>query len=101
MLFDCTPGRQVQADWHSCRKCQGLFFAPFRGRCPAGDVHDAGGSFAYTVMFGLARGPGVQNDWRACSKCQGVFYGPFRGRCPAGGEHDPAGSFEYGIQFRE
>lgn len=101
VLFDCTPGRQVQADWRSCRKCQGLFYGPFRGRCPAGDIHDPGGSFAYTVMFGLARGPGVQNDWRACSKCQGLFYGPFRGRCPDGGEHDPTGSFDYGIQFRE
>jgi hypothetical protein len=35
-LFDKTAKRQ--REWRSCRKCQGLFFGPFGGRCPVGDT---------------------------------------------------------------
>jgi len=49
-----TPGReQVQADWRSCRKCQGLFFGPgSNGICPADhQAHDPSGSFEYVARF--------------------------------------------------
>jgi hypothetical protein len=94
-LLDKTANRQ--SDWRACRKCQGLFFGPFGGRCPAGDAHDPAGSFNYGAIFDCTPGRQMQGDWRACRKCQGLFFGPFGGRCPAGDAHDPAGSFNYGI----
>jgi hypothetical protein len=48
-LLDKTAKRQL--DWRACRKCQGLFFGPFAGRCPAGDAHDPAGSFNYGLEF--------------------------------------------------
>ncbi|WP_144387196.1 hypothetical protein [Streptomyces sp. SAJ15] len=50
LRFNVPPPPGSQAEWRSCPKCQGLFFGPFQGRCPAdGGVHIAGDSFNYVV----------------------------------------------------
>jgi hypothetical protein len=50
-LFNVDPVDHLQLEWRSCRKCQGLFFGPFGGPCPAGGLHDATGSFNYGLRF--------------------------------------------------
>lgn len=95
------PFPNIQKDWRSCPKCQGMHFAGFpeKGVCPAGGQHDQANSFAYDMVFNSPPSEHVQTDWKACRKCQGLFFGPFKGVCPAGGQHDDGGSFNYGVRF--
>ncbi len=89
----------VQQGWRACNRCQGLFFGPFKGVCPAGGQHDETNSFSYSTAFGVAPAPQLQTGWRACNRCQGLFFGPFKGTCPAGGPHSDTGSFDYSVIF--
>jgi hypothetical protein len=40
-----------QSEWRACPKCQGLFFGPFGGVCPAQGGHDTSKSFDYLMIF--------------------------------------------------
>lgn len=89
----------TQEGWRWCNKCQGFFYGPsgVAGRCPAGDAHDAGGSFPYYLWY--SDDPPVaymQSGWKWCRKCQGLAYaGSGPGWCPGTGHHDHTGSFNY------
>lgn len=98
LLSNNTVHRQEQ--WRWCSKCQGIFFggepvdgAP-GGTCPAGGLHDAGGSGNYAMVLN-SNAPG-QPGWRWCKKCQGMFFSKHPGsKCPAGGAHSKIGSGNY------
>lgn len=90
-----------QLDWKWCRKCQGMFYGPAAAssRCPAGNTHDATGSYPYYHFYANdAPLIGMQPNWRWCRKCQGLAYaGNGPGWCPGSGRHDHTGSFNYHI----
>jgi|SRR5215469_8083037 len=100
ILQKSTPAKG-QSDWRACPKCQGLFFGPFGGVCPAGGGHDTSKSFNYLMIFDSSPSSQMQTGWRACPKCQGMYFAglPQQGVCPAGGSHDGANSFEYEVMF--
>ncbi len=58
MPHDLPPTANVQSEWRSCPRCQGLFFGPLQGTCPKGGAHSADGSFNY----GLRVEPPVSAD---------------------------------------
>ncbi len=65
-------GPQYQDNWRWCNKCQVLFFGGNPPtRCPAGGVHDSGGSANYVLAYNNSSG---QDNWRQCNKCQALFY---------------------------
>src|SRR5262249_33745520 len=84
-----------QDGWRWCKNCEGLIYAG-QTACPAGGVHDGGGSSDYQLWLNAAPGAG-QNNWRWCSKCCGLFYAgnATPGICPAGGNHDGSSSGDY------
>jgi hypothetical protein len=96
-----------QEGWRHCKNCQGLFFfnnsfTPLFGRCPAGTVHTAEGSFRYRLLRDIQEPwseyqlPGLQFGWRHCKKCMGLSYIKNGvGRCPASDYHDHTGSHGY------
>jgi hypothetical protein len=93
-----------QSEWRACPKCQGLFFGPFGGVCPAGTAgggHDISKSFNYLMIFDSSTSSQTQTGWRACPKCQGMHFAGFpqKGVCPAGGSHDETNSLEYATMF--
>jgi hypothetical protein len=90
----------VQIEWSSCSKCQGLFFGPGKGRCPADHgEHSQTHSFLYAVGFDVPPTANMQPGWAACSRCQGMHFAgfPSKGVCPAGGPHTETGSFAYAL----
>ena len=89
----------LQEDWASCSKCQGLFFAPFRGVCPAGGQHDSSNSFRYEVSYAVSPSNSMQTGWASCPRCQGMHFAGFatKGVCPAGGQHTETNSFAYAM----
>jgi hypothetical protein len=105
VVLDKGVDPDVQADWRSCPKCQGLHFAGFpgfKGVCPAGGAHEQTRSFDYTVIHHAQPSRHVQVGWRSCPKCQGMHFAglpDFKGVCPAGGAHEQTGSFEYVFTF--
>ena len=94
--YGMDPLPQTQEGWRWCVRCEGMFFAAAGKRvCPAGGIHDGGGSGHYHVMFNSSF-PYGQNGWRYCKKCGGLHYGGFGpGVCAAGGGHDGGGSLDY------
>ena len=92
----------IQIGWAACAKCQGLFFGPFKGKCPAdGGEHSQTHSFMYAVGFDVPAADRVQHGWASCPRCQGLHYAgfQFKGACPAGGMHQQAGSFAYALAY--
>jgi hypothetical protein len=83
-----------QPGWRFCHKCFGMFFngdPERKGRCPAGDRHDAQGFVFYLPHDAPGAG---QPDWRFCDKCFGMFFNGHatnKGRCPSGGAHNAQG----------
>ena len=91
---------QVQSGWRWCRRCQGLFFGPFVGRCPLGGGHEAVGSSDYAMYVNDGQSPRMQVGWRSCGACQSMYFAGNGGSaCAAGGGHDPTGSFQYQMAF--
>jgi hypothetical protein len=85
-----------QKDWRWCRKCQALTWNG-QAQCPAGALHNYGGSMNYHVVGDTPSFAG-QDNWRWCHKCSLLSYaanpeGP--GPCPAGGVHDQTNSKNY------
>lgn len=85
-----------QGNWRWCSKCMALAYGGnSSGTCPAGGVHDLGGSSNYLLAMELPSFGG-QNNWKWCQKCQALAYaGLGAGRCSAGGEHDQSRSADY------
>lgn len=101
VFADGTGDPNAQDNWAWCRKCEGMFFNGHatRGRCPAGQQHDASGSGNYRMFFGTGQQPNltIEGGWRWCRRCEGMFFrsvGVF-GVCPAGGRHDSSESGVY------
>lgn len=90
----------IQTGWAACPKCQGLFFGPFKGKCPAGGEHSQTHSFLYALSFDVAATDHLQTGWASCPKCQGMHFAgfPFKGICPAGGPHEQTKSFAYALK---
>lgn len=90
----------TQNDWASCAKCQGFFYAPLQGKCPAGGEHDQTNSFHYAVDYNIPANGNIQTGWASCPKCQGMHFAgfPTKGVCPAGGQHAETGSFAYALR---
>ena len=96
VLIMDTESAIGQRDWKYCYKCQGLaYHLPAAGHnekpCPAGELHDFGGSANYTLM--VNRPNAGQVSWKWCEKCGGLAYhlpeaGHPAKKCPAGGLHD-------------
>jgi hypothetical protein len=88
-----------QHDWTSCPRCQGLFYGPFKGRCPTGGEHETTNSFNYTMLFDVQSTANVQTGWASCPRCQGMHFAGFpeKGVCPAGGPHVQDNSFAYAL----
>jgi hypothetical protein len=91
-------GTWGQQGWRWCNKCQVLAYSGSTpGPCPAGGVHDFGGSFAYSLALDQPAFPG-QSDWRWCNKCQALNYGGNPpGPCPAKGVHVYSASGNYSL----
>lgn len=97
-----AQGTPEQSNWRFCAKCAALFydgFSTFKGRCPAGGLHEQQGSFDYQLAHDAPSAQG-QSNWRFCFKCAGLFYDGFstKGVCPAGGGHQQQGSFDYELK---
>jgi hypothetical protein len=92
----------LQLAWASCAKCQGMFYGPFRGVCPAdGQPHLGANSFRYTLLYSEAPSGAVQGGWASCPKCQGMHFAgfPTKGVCPADHkQHSETNSFAYSIK---
>jgi hypothetical protein len=90
----------VQIDWAACPKCQGLFYGPFKGRCPAGGEHEQTHSFLYAITFDALPTDHMQTGWASCPKCQGMHFAglPFKGVCPADKQqHTQTNTFAYAL----
>jgi hypothetical protein len=83
-----------QDQWHFCKKCAVMHFAPSKGPCVAGGEHEAQG-FNFKLPHGIPEAPFTQRDWRFCSECHGLFFGGNPGRCINGGGHRSEGSFDF------
>ena len=57
IAHDGPASSNIQSDWRSCSKCQGLFYGPFKGRCPTGGARVADGSFNYALPYAVAAPP--------------------------------------------
>jgi hypothetical protein len=83
----------LQADWRYCQKCHQMFFDgyPDKGRCSAGDGHQAAG-FNFGLPYDVPASGNAQDAWRFCERCSVMYYDGFpnKGRCPDGG-HQAAG----------
>jgi hypothetical protein len=86
-----------QDGWRWCRNCEGMIYAADTA-CPAGGVHDGGGSAAYWLSVD-APPSGEQSDWRWCAKCSGLFFDgdASKGACPRGDVHDGSASGAYAL----
>jgi len=98
-----VPAGQVQTNWRSCSKCQGMYFgrSPAQGVCPAGGEHDPSKSFRYNMLYDCQPAANVQTGWASCSKCLGMHFAGIAAPCPAGGQHDSINSFDYAMVWGE
>jgi hypothetical protein len=91
-----------QQGWRWCKKCEGLWFADGgetrKGRCPAGETHEATDSGNYVLILDDDNATG-QQGWRWCKKCEGLWFADGgekrQGKCPAGETHETTGSGKY------
>src|SRR5665213_411638 len=83
-----------QDQWHFCKKCGVMHYAPAKGPCVAGGQHEAQG-FNFTLPNDIPEAPFTQQNWRYCSECHGLFYGGNPGRCIKGGGHKNNGSANF------
>ncbi len=89
----------AQSNWRWCHKCQGLFFGPDLGVCPAGGAHDIGQSLDY--LADDQPGDTGEHNWRWCHLCSGLFFAgnATTGWCPApaAGGHNYRPSGDYSV----
>ena len=77
-----------QDQWHFCKNCGVMHWAPAKGVCVQGGPHVAQG-FNFNLPNNVPEVAFTQKGWRFCSQCAGLFYGPDGpgGRCAKGGPH--------------
>jgi hypothetical protein len=77
----------LQWSWAWCSKCQGLYYGPIGGDCPADqEPHGLAKSYDYGLYYD-GSGTDWQQGWRYCAYCAGLFYSPEgidNGVCPSG-----------------
>jgi hypothetical protein len=87
-----------QPQWHFCKKCGVMHYAPAKGPCVVNGQHEAQG-FNFNLPYDNPEVANTQAFWRYCNVCHGLFYngpdGKVVGRCINGRGHTNSGSFNF------